>query len=139
MTKAITVDVLIHTSVQKTWEALTLPAHIKAWAHASDDWGVGDVENDVRVGGRFKTHMMALDGSVSFDFTGVYTSVDPQKGYTYLMDGDDKRMCSVSLEEVEGGVRVSETFDMENENSEELQRAGWQAILANLKKHAESL
>jgi hypothetical protein len=36
-------------------------------------------------------------------------------------------------------TRVSETFELENQNSEELQRGGWQAILDNFKQHAESL
>jgi uncharacterized protein YndB with AHSA1/START domain len=134
----ITVSTTIKAPLARVWEALTSPADIKEWCHASDDWGVGDVEVDLREGGRFKTHMMAKDGSVGFDFTGTYTSVDPMKSYAYLMDGEDKRTCNVSLEEVEGGVRVSETFDMENENSEELQRNGWQAILENLKQHIES-
>ena len=31
-----------------------------------------------------------------------------------------------------------ESFDAENENSVELQQAGWQAILNNFKKYTES-
>jgi hypothetical protein len=31
------------------------------------------------------------------------------------------------------GVKVIETFDPENENPEEMQRSGWQAILDNFK------
>jgi hypothetical protein len=32
---------------------------------------------------------------------------------------------------------VVETFEMENENSEEKQREGWQAILNNFKNYVE--
>ena len=33
--------------------------------------------------------------------------------------------------------KVTETFDPEHENPEEMQRAGWQAILENFKKYVE--
>jgi hypothetical protein len=32
---------------------------------------------------------------------------------------------------------VTETFDPENENPSEIQKAGWQAILDNFKKYVE--
>jgi hypothetical protein len=35
-------------------------------------------------------------------------------------------------------VTVRETFEAEATHSEEQQRAGWQAILNNFKKHVES-
>ena len=134
----ITVSTTIKAPKAKVWEALTTPADIQAWCHASEDWCVGDVEVDLRTGGRFKTHMRANDGSVGFDFTGTYTRVVPLSSYAYLMDGAHHRTCTVTLEEVEEGVRVSETFDLENENSEEQQREGWLAILENLKQYVES-
>ncbi len=43
----------------------------------------------------------------------------------------------VTLREVDEGTRVDIEFEMENQNPEELQRAGWQAILNNFKKYAE--
>ena len=36
------------------------------------------------------------------------------------------------------GVLVKETFDTEDENTPELQRQGWQAILDNFGKHVEA-
>ena len=36
------------------------------------------------------------------------------------------------------GVKVVETFDPENENPDEMQKNGWQAILNNFKKHVEN-
>jgi hypothetical protein len=35
-------------------------------------------------------------------------------------------------------VKVDVTFDLEDQNSEELQRQGWQAILNSFKRHVES-
>ena len=36
-------------------------------------------------------------------------------------------------------VLITQTFDAEDSNPEEMQIAGWSAILENLKKHVESL
>jgi hypothetical protein len=40
--------------------------------------------------------------------------------------------------EAAGQTEVTVTFDPETENSIELQRNGWQAILDNFKKYAET-
>jgi hypothetical protein len=37
-----------------------------------------------------------------------------------------------------GEVLVKETFDAETENTPELQRQGWQAILDNFGRHVEA-
>jgi uncharacterized protein YndB with AHSA1/START domain len=132
----ITVETIVHADTKKVWDYFTSPEHVKGWCFASDDWGVGKVENDLRVGGKFLTHMMAKDGSAGFDFTGVYTRVD-DSGYDYTMDGDGRKV-TVTFSPVPGGVKVTETFDPENENPPEFQRQGWQAILDNFKKYAES-
>ena len=38
----------------------------------------------------------------------------------------------------EGGVKVVEEFEAENENPVEMQQGGWQMILNNFKKYAQS-
>ena len=50
----------------------------------------------------------------------------------------DGREVQVEFSETADGVRVRETFDAETENSPELQRTGWQAILDNFRRHVES-
>jgi hypothetical protein len=40
----------------------------------------------------------------------------------------------VECPKVPGGVKVVKTLDPENENPEEMQCSGWQAILDNFKK-----
>lgn len=134
-TKAITVQVVVRSTVENAWERWTKPEHIVRWAFASDDWEAPAAENDVRVGGRFKTVMAAKDGSTKFDFTGEYTAVEPNAMLEYRMD--DGRAARVTFEPTEGGTKVTETFEMEHENPEEMQRAGWQAILDNFRKHVE--
>ena len=52
---------------------------------------------------------------------------------------DDGRKVSIQFETTsDGQTKITESFDPESENSEEMQRSGWQAILDNFKKYAES-
>lgn len=50
---------------------------------------------------------------------------------------DDGRKVRVTFDDLGDSTKVTETFDAEGQNSEEMQRAGRQAILENFKKHAE--
>lgn len=131
----ITIETIITASPSKVWAYWNEPEHIVQWAFAADDWEAPAAENDVRVGGKFKTTMAAKDKSQSFDFTGIYTAVQEQALIEYEMT--DGRKVKVAFTEVPEGIKITETFDPENENSEELQRSGWQAILDNFKKYVE--
>ncbi len=133
--KSITVEVEVNAPMDKVWEYWNKPEHITNWAFASDDWQAEALENDLRVGGKFKTVMAAKDKSSSFDFMGTYTAVKENEIIEY--DMDDGRHVKTEFEETPDGVKITETFDPENENSEEMQRSGWQAILDNFKKYVE--
>lgn len=134
--KPITVETTINAPMETVWEYWNEPEHITSWAFASDDWEAPSAENDLRVGSKFKTTMSAKDQSESFDFTGTYTTV--QRNQLIEYDIDDGRHVKVEFKKVPEGVKVVETFDPENENSEEIQRGGWQAILDNFKQYVES-
>lgn len=131
----ITVETVINAPLSKVWQYWNDPQHIVNWAFASNDWEAPAAENDLRVGGKFKTVMAAKDKSASFDFTGTYVAVQQHALIEY--DMEDGRHVKVEFTEVPEGVKVVETFDPETENSEELQRAGWQAIMDNFKKYVE--
>lgn len=133
--KTITVETIVNAPIERVWQYWNEPEHITRWAFASDDWEAPYAENDLTVGGKFKTVMSAKDKSSSFDFTGVYTVVTLHQHIEY--DMDDGRHVATTFTPTPEGVRVVETFEMENENSEELQRSGWQAILENFKKYTE--
>jgi uncharacterized protein YndB with AHSA1/START domain len=134
--KTITVETTISAPIGKVWEFWTKPEHIVNWAFASDDWEAPSAENDVRVGGKFRTVMAAKDKSTSFDFTGTYTAVKEQSLIEY--DLDDGRHVRVQFHEIPDGVYITGSFEPENENPEDMQRSGWQAILDNFKKYVES-
>lgn len=131
----ITVAATISAEKQKVWDYYTQPEHITKWNFASDDWQCPKAENDLQMGGKYFARMEAKDGSFGFDFEGVYIEVDKGKNFTYEMA--DGRQASVNFEKTEKGTLVTITFDTENENPEELQKAGWQAILNNFKKYTE--
>jgi len=40
---------------------------------------------------------------------------------------------------MDGAVKIIETFEAEDTNSLELQKTGWQAILDNFKRYAETV
>ena len=133
----ITVQTIVNAPMSNVWDAWNNPEHIVRWAFASDEWEAPAAENDLRTGGRFKTVMAAKDKSTSFDFEGVYSAVEEHKLIEY--DMSDGRHVKVEFSETPEGIKVVETFDPENENSEELQRSGWQSILDNFKKYVESI
>jgi uncharacterized protein YndB with AHSA1/START domain len=133
----ITVESIINAPIEKVWEYWNEPKHITKWAFASDDWEAPHAENDVKVGGRFLTVMAAKDGSSKFDFGGVYTAVRNHELIEYTMD-EVNRHVKIEFNEVPEGVKITQTFDPENINSEEMQRNGWQSILNNFKKYAEN-
>ena len=132
----ITVEVTIKAPVERVWEKWTTPKDIKEWCHASSDWGVGEVTNEVRVGGKFSTIMRSLDGKNSFDFNGIYTKVEVSSCLEYTLEGG--RDVSILFESMRDETKVTETFDSEDENPIEKQREGWQAILDNFKRYSEN-
>lgn len=138
MMSKITVETNINVPVQNVWEYFTKPEHITKWNFASDDWCSPRAENDLRVGGSFSYRMEAKDGSFGFDFGGVYDEVVPFERIAYTLGGDSNRKVVIVFESDGDKTHVTETFDPETINPEEMQRNGWQAILDNFKKHSES-
>jgi uncharacterized protein YndB with AHSA1/START domain len=132
----ITIDTTIAAPVERVWEAFTTPADIVQWNFASDDWCCPDAKVDLRVGGAYKARMEANDGSFGFDFEGVYEEVVPSNAITLAMS--DGRKTRTTFEPFRTSTRVTTVFDAENENSVEMQRDGWQAILDNFKRHVEA-
>lgn len=132
----ITVKNTIKASIDKVWEFWTLPEHITKWSFASPDWHTPYAENDLQVGGKFKSTMAAKDGSMSFDFGGEYTLVEQNKAIEYVLA--DGRKVEINFNETPNGVEIIESFDPETVNPVEMQQGGWQAILDNFKSYAEN-
>lgn len=133
----ITVSVDVESPVSKVWKYWTSPEHIMQWNNASYDWHTPRAENDLRAGGKFLYRMEAKDGSMGFDFSGEYDEIVEFKLIRYTLA--DSRKVTIEFSGTGNVTQIVETFEAETENSAELQQYGWQCILDNFKKHAESV
>ncbi len=131
----IHIDVEVRATKDKVWQAYTSAEDIVNWNFASDDWHTTTAAVDLRVGGRFASRMEAKDGSMGFDFEGVYTNVIVGELIEYEFGG---RMASIEFAETISGTHVAIAFDAEDEHPVELQKNGWQAILNNFKNYVEN-
>jgi uncharacterized protein YndB with AHSA1/START domain len=130
---SITVETTVPVSPELAWEYWTKPAHITQWNQASDDWHTPRAESDLRAGGAFSSRMESKDGKYGFDFGGIFDAVEPPRLLAYTIG--DGRKVRVTFESVASGTHIIETFEAEGENSVELQRQGWQAIMDSYRKY----
>ena len=131
----VTTESTIEAPVQKVWEYWSKPEHITQWSHASDDWHTPWAKNDLREGGSFSSRMEARDGSMGFEFGGVYDIVKEHKYIEYTMG--DNRKVKVTFTPQGNKTHVLQNFEAESQNPVEMQKQGWQAILDNFKKYTE--
>ena len=80
--------------------------------------------------------MEAKDGSMGFDFSGIYDAVRNKEYIEYT--AADGRKVKVFFWVQGNSTKVVESFEAENINSIELQKGGWQAILDNFQKYTEA-
>lgn len=131
----ITIKATVLADKQKVWDYYTQPEHITKWNFADPNWHCPHATNDMKVGGRYVARMEAKDGSFGFDFEAIYTEINKGINFTYV---GGERYVTVDFEEISRQTEVTISFDPETENSIELQRNGWQAILDNFKKYTET-
>lgn len=135
MKNPITIETIVHGPIDKVWSYWNEPKHIMNWNHASPDWHAPKAENDLQVGGKFITTMAAKDGSMRFDFWGIYDEVKPSEWIAYTMG--DGRKATISFSTTGETTMIVQQFEAEDQNSNELQQAGWQAILNSFKSYTE--
>jgi len=132
----VTVECTVNAPVEKVWKFWTTPGHITKWNNASDDWHTPRAENDLRVGGNFLSRMEARDGSMGFDFGGIYDEVKTNQLIAYTLG--DGRKVKIVFKETGNETKVTESFEAEEENSHEMQKSGWQNIIDNFKRYVEN-
>lgn len=132
----ITVEASTRAPPEDCWKAATTPEAITQWNAANDDWCCPSADVDLQVGGRMLSRMEAKDGSMGFDFSATFTSVDAPRRLEYKLD--DGRRVELVFEATSNGTHIRQTFDAEAENDPEFQRAGWQAILDSFVRYVEA-
>lgn len=135
-TTKITVGTTIDANRERVWNYWNQPEHITQWNSADDSWHCPRAENDLRVGGTFKSRMEARDGSMGFDFEATYDEVVENKKIAYTMT--DGRQAVTTFEDIGGKTKITTTFDAESQNPIEMQKDGWQAIIDNFKNYVEN-
>lgn len=132
----ITVETEIEATLDSVWGAWTDPESITKWNFATDEWCCPSATNDLKPGGEFVWRMEAKDGSMGFDFTGTYDSIENGKSISYKMA--DGRKVEINFIQEGDKVKLTEAFEAEGTNSDEMQKNGWQAILGNFKQYVQS-
>ena len=133
----IKIDITILKPVEKVWEYYNEPKHITKWNFAHETWQCPKAENDLRVGGTLKTRMEAKDQSFGFDFVAIYDEIIPFEKIKYHLE--DGRNVEILFEKIDASTtKIIITFDPETQNSREMQRDGWYAILDNFHKYVEN-
>src|SRR5215510_2326473 len=120
--QVITVENIVNAPIEKVWECWTKQEHITKWNFASDDWHSPKAENDLRVGGNFVYRMEAKDGSMGFDFGGVYDVIKDNAYIEYTIG--DGRKVKVTFSAQGDKTKVTESFEAEGTHSLEMQRGG---------------
>lgn len=131
----IAVQNTINAPIEKVWELWTLPEHIMNWNAPSPDWYTPYVENDLKVGGKFKFTMGTKEGD-GFDFEGEYTKIKKFSLIEYRLY--DNRTASVRFEIDGDKVILTERFEPEKENSESMQEQFCKSVIANFKEYVEN-
>ena len=134
---SIRIQADVYVPVDKVWEYYTNPEHVINWNFASDDWECLKAENKLVPGGRFFYRMAAKDKSIEFDFQGIFKIVITNHQLTYKLD-DDREVKVLFLPATKSSTWIIITLDPDKSHDEEFQRLGWQSILNNFKKYAES-
>ncbi|MCB9025592.1 MAG: SRPBCC domain-containing protein [Bdellovibrionaceae bacterium] len=132
----ITIETVVLADITEVWKFWTDPEHITKWNFASENWHCPKATNDLKIGGKYSARMEAKDGSFGFHLEATYDEVVDFKKLTYTME--DGRTAMTYFQPVAKGTNIKTVFDAEKENSVEMQKNGWQAILNNFKKYIEA-
>ncbi len=132
----ITIEAHINAPAQKVWSIWTNPEDITKWNTPSPEWHTPRAEHDLKPGGAFTYHMEARDGSMGFDFGGVFNVVTPNEYLEYTIG--DGRKVKINFNADGEKTHIVEAFEAESENPVDMQRDGWQAILNSFKSYTEA-
>ena len=134
--KKITVKATVNVPVTKAWKVYTTPKDIMQWNNASEDWHTPSAKNDLKKGGKFVYRMEAKNKSTGFDFGGTFGEIKANKLIEYTITGG--RKVRILFANKKNRTKVTVSFEAEQTNPLKLQRKGWQSILDNFKKYAQT-
>ncbi len=131
----ITVQTTVKKPVAAVWPLYNEPTHVVIWNTPSEDWHTPAAVNDLSINGKFSYRMEAKNGIYGFDFSGVYTEVIEHELIAYTLD--DGRKVTIEFKPIGDSTKITVDFEAETQNSVDMQKEGWQAILDNFCAYAE--
>ena len=136
--KIIEITRTLDAPAELVFRCWTQGEHLLHWCSAGDGWTTPHARTEPRLGGRFNVGFAGPDGKTGFDFTGTYTEFTPPTATAtgYLTSAiDDGRPVRVVFEPKGSQTFVTIHLPLEPTHSEEQQRHGWTAMLANLERY----
>jgi len=107
---SLTLTRRLQAAPERVWHAWTDPQALRRWFGPSDELTMLVAEADVRVGGRFRIAMKALDGEVH-DARGVYREVVRNKKLVFTWawhsTPEQESLVTVRLEPDGTGTRLT--------------------------------
>ncbi|WP_083218563.1 SRPBCC domain-containing protein [Candidatus Thiodiazotropha endoloripes] len=91
----ITIETEVKASPSSVWEAWVTPEDIVKWNFAIDEWCCPRAAINLEIGGTFNYRMEAKDGSMGFDFEGVFTKIVPNDSIHFKLE--DERVVTVDF------------------------------------------
>lgn len=132
----ILIELEIQAPASTVWQYLTEPEHITRWNFAHESWHCPHAESDLCVGGRFSYRMEAKDGSLGFDYSGIFDDIQPATQLDYHLD--DGRTVHIELVQLDDTRTLfREFFEADSQQDMELQRNGWLSIAEHLRDECE--
>ncbi|MFZ4261284.1 SRPBCC domain-containing protein [Sphingobacterium sp. HJSM2_6] len=133
----IHIVVRIKADIKKVWDS-NLKAEVFDPLDKQDrEWYCPEVQNDFRVGGKFKYHLVNQDKRFDFKFSGVYTEIIPYEKISF--EFDKKRKASYHFKVKEGLTEVNLYIEPDGIHSIDLQKAGWEVVIGSFKTYVENL
>jgi uncharacterized protein YndB with AHSA1/START domain len=129
---------------EQVFDAWTDPAVLRRWWAAQPGWEAGDVEVDLRPGGRYRLAMRDPETDTLHAVLGEYTEVRPPERLAYTwtwesnpaeMAGSAGSLVEVDFVERDGGTEVRLTHSgFADEHISQLHAHGWNGCLDNLER-----
>jgi uncharacterized protein YndB with AHSA1/START domain len=127
------------------WACWTEPAHMAEW-FMPEDMTVPKSETDIRVGGGFRTCLLAEDGTEHW-VRGEYREIHPESRLVFTHGWEDAAgevphwtLCEIEFEERAG--RTTMTFrqsPFRSAGSRDGHAGGWTSAFDNLERHLDRL
>ena len=122
----------------RVWQAWTSAELLQRWACPDPEWLVSSCEVDARAGGGYRLRFGPRPDGDAYAETATFTVFEPVTRLVLdvLTEGDgmsETSQCTVTLEPVDGGTRLSLTVEgLSGQEAHDGMRTGWEWCLEGI-------